>query len=147
MESESTPLIPRSQLQLPLISPAIQRLQSQEIATISKDHVLALCPDPLRLTPAEETAFVLVVLLQLRLEERVRSPSNAWDNWSGQRQAELNSDILETRALAVWSQFVDNWCTNDALIEVLNTSFPFDATSTRSITCMLFLPTVSAETL
>lgn len=135
MEStESTPLISRFQPQLPYISPVIQRLQSQEIATLSKDHVLALCPDSLRLTPAEETAFVLVVLLQLRREERAHLISNSWDKWSQERQAQSNGDQLETQALAVWSQFVNNWCTDDALNEVLSTKFHLDETHMRSVT-------------
>jgi hypothetical protein len=139
--TESTPLLARSRPQLPHVSPVIQRLQALESENLSKNQILALCPDFLRLTPAEETAFALIILLQLRLDEVTQRPSNSWDRWSQERSIKSNADRLENQVLHVWSQFIDNWCTDDALTEVLSTRFYFDDTDQRSVTRMSFLHT------
>jgi hypothetical protein len=131
--SESTPLL--TQAQPPYLGAVVQRLRVQDIESLNKDDIIALCPTSPALNAAEETAFVLVVLLQLRLEERAPPPKNLWDKWTQEQNTQLNVDRLDAETLSVWSQFVDNWCTDEALVStIVMKRFHFDESHQRSVT-------------
>jgi hypothetical protein len=134
--TESTPLLIRPVPQIPPISTFIQRLDVQGIDNLNEDVILSLCPESLRSNPAKKASFVLVLLLQSRLQQRIQSASNSWDRWSQENRALFNADHLEEQTMKVWSRFVEDWCSDDALQDVLTTPFQCDDTNGRSITCM-----------
>jgi len=129
--TESTPLLAHSLPVKPSISPIVERLQSQETSTLDKNSVLALCSTP-SLPSAGETALVLIVLLQLKAQEKHLPSPNVWDQWTHDCQRQSDEERLGNRALEVWSQYVDNWCTNEDLVEVLATRFPLDESGRNS---------------
>jgi hypothetical protein len=135
--AESTPLLVHPVSQIPPISTFIQAIHAQGIDSLNADSILSLCPESLRSNPAKETSFALVLLLQLRLQQRAQSSSsNSWDRWSQENRALFNVDHLEEQTVKVWSRFVEHWCSDDALQDVLTTPFQCDDKNDRSVTCM-----------
>jgi hypothetical protein len=139
--TESTPLLARPYSQLPHVASVVRLLREQGLDSLSKDDILAFCPTNSGLHPAEETAFVLIVLLQLRLELRVPPVLGLWDKWNQEQKIQSNIDRLDTEVSTVWSEFVENWCTDNALVSIiLMKNFHFDDTHERSVTRMLLQP-------
>lgn len=126
--TESTPLLthPRS-----ILSVVHERLRSHEISSVTKESVVALCPTPL--TSAEETALVLVVLLQLQVQRAASSSSDVWDQFSQTVQSESDEKRLGEQALKVWLQYAEEWHTNGELVGVLTTRFSLDDMGNSSI--------------
>ncbi|KZT06901.1 uncharacterized protein LAESUDRAFT_652672 [Laetiporus sulphureus 93-53] len=122
---------------LPLVEPVILHIQTKDIDACSRAE---LCPYVLS-GRAEETAFLLVVLLRLR-GSVVSSPtydSDIWRAWMNERERAESIQQLDRRILQEWSDFLADDRSAEEIGEVLWSSFYYRRVLSSSVLVVDFL--------
>jgi hypothetical protein len=142
--SEITPLLnsnngldgPAAQT-LPPIHPTVEHVQNLRARDVQFSQ---LCPHDLR-SPAAETAFALVVLLQWRLNQLRKHayPQDAWERWSKEKDDVRVAEDLEHQILGLWTEFLEEYRSPQEIEDVLWLGFPDKEEGVRIVRGVCFI--------
>ncbi|KAJ7743167.1 hypothetical protein B0H16DRAFT_1015877 [Mycena metata] len=128
--SETTPLLSQPlATSFPNISDAVARLGEH----VDRVSIADICPGETG-DVCGETAFYLVVLLQLRAQKlKPKALSDVWNQWTETALNESDIQQLNERIINAWVLFLDEYRTTAEIEQVLWTSFLISDHSARRV--------------
>ncbi|KAJ6581263.1 hypothetical protein B0H19DRAFT_1114502 [Mycena capillaripes] len=135
--SETSPLLsrqlatgaaPSASESFPSISAALLLLGDH----IDRGSIADLCPP--NVDVCRETAFRLVILLELRARKLRHKPeSDIWNGWKDKAANDKVIHQLDDRVINAWAVFLEEYRTTEEIEQVLWTSFPVSDDSSRQV--------------
>ncbi|KAJ6591828.1 hypothetical protein DFH09DRAFT_1273622 [Mycena vulgaris] len=124
MASETSPLLSREPTHsFPTISGALARLGDR----VDRVNIEDICPRDVG-DVCEETAFRIIVLLELRRRKLRQKPhSDVWNHWAQRTANENDIRRLNERLIDTWDLFLDEYRTTGEIERVLWTWFGLNA--------------------
>ncbi|KAJ7132061.1 hypothetical protein C8R44DRAFT_772916 [Mycena epipterygia] len=128
--SETSPLLSREPTHsFPSISGALLRLGDR----VGRTSIEEVCPRDLG-DVCKETAFRLIVLLELRTKKLRQKPhSDVWNNWVQLATNENDIARLDEQVVNAWVLFLDGYRTTAEIEQVLWTAFAVNDDSSRRV--------------
>ncbi|KAJ7695137.1 hypothetical protein B0H17DRAFT_980386 [Mycena rosella] len=126
MASETSPLLSREPTpSFPTISAALARLGDR----VNRVNIEDICPRDVE-DVCKDTAFCLIVLLELRTRKLRQKPSSdIWNHWTQMAVNANDANRLNDQIIDTWDLFLDEYRTSAEIEQVLWTSFPSTADS------------------